>query len=55
MLVVDRHALRVVDLLDLADQVDLDRALTEDPEHVVRVGGTHGELLAHLDVVALAH
>ncbi len=53
VLVVDRHALRVVDLLDLADQVDLDGTLTQDAQHVVRVGGTHGELLAHLDVLAL--
>ena len=54
VLVVDRHTLRVVDLLDLADQVDLDGTLAEDAQHVVRVGGTHGELLAHLDVLALA-
>ena len=54
VLVVDRHALRVVDLLHFADQVDLDRALAEDAQHVVRVGGTHGQLLADLDVVALA-
>src|SRR5919108_793724 len=54
VLVVDRHTLRVVHLLDLADQVDLDGTLAQDAQHVVRVGGTHGELLAHLDVLALA-
>src|SRR5918911_1552683 len=44
----------VVSWMDLADQVDLDGTLAQDAQHVVRVGGTHGELLAHLDVLALA-
>ena len=37
----------------LVDQVLLDPAHTEDPQDVLRVGRAGGELLAHLDVVAV--
>ncbi len=53
MLVVDRHALRPVDLLDLLDQVDLHLARAEDPQHLVRIRRTLHELLADLDVIAV--
>src|ERR1700740_140061 len=55
VLVVDRHALRPVDLLDLVDQVQLHLARAEDAEHLVRVDRTGNQLLADLDVVAVAH
>ena len=54
MLVVDRHTLRAVDLLDLADQVQLHLARAHDPQHVVRVDRTGDQLLADLDLLALA-
>src|SRR4028118_1049799 len=50
VLVVDRHALAAVDLLDLAHQVQLHLARAHDPQHLVRVHRTLGELLADLDV-----
>src|SRR6476620_11496213 len=53
VLVVDRHALSAVDLLDLLDEVDLHLAGTLDAKHLVRVGGAFHQLLAHLDVVAV--
>src|SRR5215218_2457345 len=53
VLVVDRHALAAVDLLDLADQVQLHLARAHDPQHLVRVDRTLGELLADLDVAAV--
>src|SRR6476469_9851059 len=53
VLVVDRHALSAVDLLDLLDEVDLHLAGTLDTKHLVRVGGAFHQLLAHLDVVAV--
>src|SRR5699024_5613100 len=51
VLVVDRHALRAVDLLHLVDQVHLDVARTHDAQHLVRVCSALEQLLAHLDVV----
>src|SRR5215213_2920329 len=53
VLVVDRHALAAVDLLDLTDQVQLHLARAHDPQHLVRVDRTFGELLADLDVAAV--
>ena len=53
VLVVDRHALGAVDLLDLVDQVQLHRARAEDAQHLLRVDGTDDQLLADLDVVAV--
>ena len=54
VLVVDRHALAAVHLLDLVHQVLLGLADTEDAQHLLRVGRALGQLLADLDVVALA-
>src|SRR6202012_5084149 len=53
VLVVDRHTLGAVDLLNLLGQVDLHltRALYAQP--LVRVGRAFHQLLAHLDVVAV--
>src|SRR3954467_15948701 len=51
VLVVDGHTLRPVDLLDLLDEVQLHRAGTEDPQHLVRVDRTGVQLLADLDVL----
>ena len=53
MLVVDRHALSAVDLLDLLDEVDLHLARALDTQHLVRIGRAFHQLLAHLDVVAV--
>src|SRR6185312_14000152 len=53
VLVVDRHTLCPVDLLDLADQVDLDLARALHTQHLVRVGRAFHQLLTHLDVVAV--
>src|SRR3954463_10419363 len=53
VLVVDRHTLAAVDLLDLADQVQLHLARAHDPQHLVRVHRTLGQLLADLDVGAV--
>ena len=49
VLVVDRDALAAVDLLDLANQVQLHLARAHDPQHVVRIHRTGDELLADLD------
>ena len=54
VLVVDRHTLAAVHLLDLVHQVLLGLADTEDAQHLLRVGRALGQLLADLDVVALA-
>ncbi|SGJ23670.1 Uncharacterised protein [Mycobacterium tuberculosis] len=53
MLVVDRHTLGAVDLLDLANQVYLHLAGALLPQHLMRVGRAFHQLLAHLDVVAI--
>ena len=53
MLVVDRHTLRAVDLLDLVDEVDLHLARALHAQHLVRVGRAFHQLLADLDVVAV--
>src|SRR4029453_12347465 len=53
VLVVDRHALAAVDLLALADEVQLHLARAHDPQHLVRVDGTLGQLLADLDVLTV--
>ena len=50
VLVVDRHALRAVDLLDLVDQVQLHRTRAHDAQHLVRVDGAVVQLLADVDV-----
>ena len=49
VLVVDRDTLGAVDLLDLANQVQLHLARAHDPQHVVRVDRTGDQLLADLD------
>src|SRR5690606_5878522 len=53
VLVVDEHALRAVDLLDLLGQVDLHRPWAKHAQQLVRIDGALGELLADLDVVAV--
>ena len=53
VLVVDRHTLGPVDLLDLLDEVDLHLAGALDAQHLVRVGRALQQLLADLDVVAV--
>ena len=53
VLVVDRHGLPTVDLLDLVDQVLLGLARTEHPQDVLRVGLADRHLLTDLDVRAL--
>ena len=53
VLVVDRHTLSAVNLLDLLDEVDLHLAGALDTQHLVRVRGAFHQLLAHLDVVAV--
>ena len=55
VLVVDRHALRAVHLLDLVHQVQLQGLDALDAQLLVRVDRTLGELLAHLDGVAVGH
>src|SRR5215213_8998225 len=49
VLVVDRHALRAVHVLDLADQVQLHLTRTHDPQHLVRVHRADDQLLADRD------
>ena len=53
VLVVDAHALQPVDLLDLVDQICLQRVLAEDRQHVVRIGLPLTERLASLHGVAV--
>ena len=53
VLVVDRHALRAVDGLDLVDQVLLGLADTEDAQDLLGVRRTDDQLVADLDVVAV--
>ena len=53
VLVVDRHTLRAVDLLDLVHEVLLRLADAEDPQDLLRVGRADDQLLADLDVVAV--
>ena len=53
MLVVDLHALGLVDPLDFGDQVLLDRGATADREHVGRVERAFVQLLADLDLVTV--
>src|SRR5262245_10618010 len=55
VLVVDRHTLGPVHLLDLGHQVDLHGPLAEHPEHVVRVDRAGDQLLADRDVVPVVH
>ena len=55
VLVVDRRTLGPVDRLHLVDQVLLHPAHAEHPQHVVRIGRTGGQLLTHLDVIAVLH
>ena len=45
VLVVDRHTLRAVDVLDLGDEVQLHRALAQDAQHLLGVDRTLDELL----------
>src|SRR5436190_2597624 len=55
VLVVDVDALRLVDLLDLVDEVQLGRRAAPDLEHLGRVDQALVELGAALDLVALGH
>src|SRR5690606_34101407 len=55
VLVVDVHALRAVDLLDLVHQVLLRGARAEDAQDLLRVHRTLDELRADRDVVAVLH
>ena len=55
MLVVDADALQPVDLLDLVDQIVLQRVLATDRQHVVRIGLSLAQRLAGLHGVAVAH
>src|SRR3954452_12983713 len=55
VLVVDVHALRLVDLLHLLDEVHLGRGAAAELEQLVRVQRALVELLAGLDDLALAH
>ena len=54
VLLVDRHTLRGVDRLHLGHEVALHRADTADLEDLLRIGSTLEELVAGVDVVALA-
>ena len=53
VLVVDRHALVAVDLLDLFDEVQLRLADALDLHQLLRVEGTVGDRIAGLDVLAV--
>src|SRR3954452_10047111 len=53
VLVVDRHALRAVDVLHLLDEVQLNGARPEDAQHLVRVDGAGVQLLTDVDVLTL--
>ena len=53
VLVVDRHALRAVDRLDLVDEVLLGLADTEDAQDLLGVRRADDQLVADLDVVAV--
>ena len=63
VLVVDRHALRPVDLLDLVGQVALQLLLAQHLQHVVRVdravdqgiAGAHPLAVLHVDVDVARH
>ena len=55
MLVGDGDALQAVDLLDLVDQVHLQRALAEDIEDVVRVARAVDERVAGAQAFSLLH
>src|SRR5438067_7014693 len=55
VLVVDRHALQPVDLLDFVDQVALQLAIAENRQVVVRVRRAIHQGLAGLDPVALVN
>ena len=53
MLVVDRHTLLAIDLLNLVDQVHLDRARTQDAQHLLGVDSALDQLVADLDVLTI--
>ena len=53
VLVVDRHTLVAVDLLDLFDQVHLRLADALDLHQFLRIGRTLGDLVAGLDLLAV--
>src|SRR4051812_23878083 len=55
VLVVDVHALRLVDLLHLLDEVHLGRRAAAEVEQLVRVQRALVELRARLDLLALGH
>ncbi len=55
MLVGDGDALEAVDLLDLVDEVLLERAFAEDLEDVVRVAGTVDQRIAGAQPLAFLH
>ncbi len=52
MLVVDRHALRAINLLHLVHQVQLHLARAENAQYLVRVDRAVDDLLANSDVLA---
>ena len=55
VLVVDRHALRAVDLLDLVRQVPLQLLLAQHLQNVVRVDRTVDQGIAGAHPLALLH
>ena len=55
VLVVDIHTLQPIDLLNLIDQVAVQRLLTEDAQDIVRVAWSIHQLLAGLHTVAFLH
>src|SRR6478609_6974527 len=55
VLVVDRHTLLAVDLLDLVDEVHLHRTRAEDAQHLLGVDRPLGQARADRDVLAVLH
>ena len=55
VLVVDRHALVAVHLLDLVDEVQLGLADALDLHELLRVEGALGDRVAGLDLLAVVH
>src|SRR6185312_6516773 len=53
VLVVDRNTLRAVHALHTADQVDLNRTNTTNPQNLLGVDGADVQLLPELDVLAI--
>jgi len=55
VLVVDRHGLGAVDLLDLVDQVALQLSDAEDRQNIVRIDRTVDERVAGAHALQLLH